>query len=82
MKKIAAYFLAGCLALSCIYPYEAELDSIEGALVIEGDILLGNVSSFRLSYVQPLDEAFGIGSTVPGVVWVEDDKGGIYRSDG
>ena len=82
MKKIAAYFLAGCLALSCIYPYDAELDSIEGTLVIEGDILLGNVSSFRLSFVQPLDEAYGIGGTVPGVVWVEDDKGNVYRADG
>ena len=84
MKKIAVYFFSALLAMSCIYPYEADLESIDGTLVIEGDIILGTVSTFRLSRVQPVDGVYrqdGLYSAF-GNVWVEDDQGGIYRSTG
>lgn len=80
LKRIAAYLLAGSLALSCVYPYEAELDSIAGALVIEGDLILGDEVQIRVSRAQSLDGTYySIGmNTVPAKVWAEDDQGNTY----
>ncbi len=79
LKRIAACLLAGSLALSCIYPYETELDSIEGTIVIEGDIILGDVSTFHVSRAQSLDGSFQY-KEVPAQAWVEDETGAVYRS--
>jgi hypothetical protein len=49
---IAALLLS---AAACKYPYDVVLPSTDYPLVIEGDILLGTTSTFRFSYVLPLD---------------------------
>ena len=81
-KRIAACLLAGSLALSCIYPYEGELDSIEGTLVIEGDIILGETAVFRVSRVQSLDApSSGSYVSVDSNIWVEGEDGTVYPGE-
>ncbi len=86
MKKFAAYILAGCMAMSCIYPYEAELDSIAGTLVVEGDIILGDYSSFTVSWATSVDgvlfndTGFGFGYGF-GNIWVENEHGDVFRQE-
>lgn len=49
---IAALLLS---AAACKYPYNIVVPHSDYPLVIEGDILLGTTSTFRFSYVLPLD---------------------------
>lgn len=81
LKRLAVYLLAGSMALSCIYPYEGELDSIEGTLVIEGDIILGDFSSISVSRALAIDGTFDKGRHVRSKVWAEDDEGTVYPGD-
>lgn len=79
LKRIAACLLAGSLALSCVFPYEGDLDSIEGTLVIEGDIILGKSSTVRVSRVLSLDApSSGSYIAVSSNVWVEGEDGTVY----
>ena len=52
--------LAACAAIilavsACVYPFEPEIRGEDGRLVVEGDIHIGNVSTFNFSRVYPLD---------------------------
>ena len=79
MKKIVYYIaLVACLA-SCIYPYTPELESNpDKTLVVEGKILLGGISTIRLTYLMPLDNSV---TGVPmGTAWVEDAQGNRFGS--
>ncbi|MBR5076836.1 MAG: DUF4249 family protein [Bacteroidales bacterium] len=50
---LAATLLA---AASCIFPYEVDIKKAsEWPLVVEGDILVGGVTTVKFSYVQPFD---------------------------
>lgn len=66
------------LAVSCVYPFEAETQDGSGTLVIEGDILIGEITEVKLSYTAPIPG----GLTDPvyaSRVWVEDNAGGVYE---
>ena len=76
MKKCPAYIAAALLAASCIYPYTPELPSeTTRTVVVDGEILVGGVSTIRLSYLTPLN-VNGATTGVPrGRAWVEDENG-------
>ena len=63
---------------SCVYPFEVDLEGESGMMVIEGDILIGEIMPVNVSYTAP------VGSTEKDIeypsatVWVEDDRGGSY----
>ena len=80
MKMKPIIFAAMALmAVSCVYPFEAETEDGSGSLVIEGDILVGEVSKVTLGLTYPVG---GVPETVAkGTVWIEDDAGGKYYAD-
>ncbi len=92
MKKLFAYIFLGVMLGSCIYPYTPELESDpERTLVVDGQILVGGISTFRLNYLTPLTSWYsllhdspqdgynGYTSWIPfGTVWVEDEEGNRY----
>ena len=83
IKKILIMALRlTCLALaavSCIYPFTPETEDGSGALVIEGDILIGKETVVQLSRTAPIDNPES-GTDYPiGKVWVEDNAGTIYN---
>ena len=77
MRKILVLAIAALVAFGCVYEFEPDIrtDDAKG-LVVEGDILIGDVSSFTLSSIEPLsgDNV----APVRGWVWIEDDAGGEY----
>lgn len=84
MKKSSAYIpvLAAALlcAVSCVYPFNPEIPSgAGGMLVIEGDILIGEISPVSVTYTAPLSNTHVRLDPVSADVWVEDDRGGIYE---
>ncbi|MBR4788873.1 MAG: DUF4249 family protein [Bacteroidales bacterium] len=78
MKK-TIYILAALLAVSsCIYPFSPDVMGTGEGLVVEGDVLIGDISVFSLSSVSPLN---GDATSRPnGTVWVEDEFGNKYKS--
>lgn len=69
--------LMGAL-VSCIYPFEAEYNKDEARkLVVEGDILLGSLSTVKLSYMAFLDEYSPL-QMYECTVRVEDSEGNQY----
>lgn len=64
-------------AYSCVYPFSPDIDTTEGRLVIEGDIIIGGTSKVSLSYMAAIKE---VEYTYPDAeVWVEGDDGSEYR---
>lgn len=57
MRKhlLSMILLIGAL-VSCVYPFEPELNKETRKLVIEGDIVLGDITVVKLSYMAYLDE--------------------------
>ena len=82
MKKFS--ILAALLLLAgCTYPFSVELeDSQELSLVVDANILIGNTSTVKLSYLQPLQ--VGKQGSTPGRVsadvFLEDESGNTYRA--
>ena len=86
MKKNSIIYIIGILlASSCIYPYDADIDSsVKKDLVVDANIVLGNTSTVTLSYLQPLD--VGKQSSASGypiaTVYMEDEAGNRYDAQG
>lgn len=76
-KRFFTYIGLLFTAVSCIYPFNPELpDTVEHALVVEGNILLGDYSTAVFRYLQPLSgKVMGYPS---GTAYIEDDGGTIY----
>lgn len=73
-----------CLALaavSCIYPFTPETEDGSGALVIEGDILIGKETVVQISRTAPIDNPEFGGDYPSGKVWVEDNAGTVYNGE-
>ena len=72
--------MTALLAVSCVYPYEAEIPENFGNMVIEGDIFVGSTSVFELSYMLPLTGKADRNSYAKpdGTVWVEASDGTRY----
>ena len=56
LLRIAALSAAALLAVTCIYPFKVDIRRDgEYPLVIEGDILVGAITTVKLSHVRPFD---------------------------
>ena len=80
MKNNIAYLLILLLSVSsCIYPFTPEYPESDRRIVIEGDVLIGEQTSVRVSYLANLDGTTGSGPVAPlGSVWVEASNGTRY----
>lgn len=78
MKKVLLILITIALAASCIYPYDAELKGTdENIVVLEGEIIVGGVSTMRISTVNSFSGQIYNRET-RGVATVEDDQGVVY----
>ena len=78
MRNFFAYLGLCLTVVSCIYPFNPELpDQVNRAVVIEGNILIGEMSTATLRYLLPLS---GKQNGYPmGTAYVEDDQGKVYN---
>lgn len=85
MKKTLIYIISAFLLTACVYPFEADIDSSANKeVVIDANILLGNKSTVKLYYLQPLDPGsihhnYGYPS---GTVYLTDEAGTTYTAVG
>ena len=80
MKKILSTLLMLGAVTSCIYPYNPDIEDkeVDDILVVDGEIILGGISTFTLSRISPIN---GAALELPrGQAWIEDDAGSIYSS--
>ena len=77
MKKWIPLLILAAGLSSCIYPYKPEIETDpEEILVVDGHILVGGISTIRLTYLTPIN---GTSSRIPrGSAWIEDDRGNQY----
>ena len=77
MKKILTLVIAAITAVGCVYEFTPDIVPGDATgLVVEGDIIIGDISRFTLGSIEPLSGAEV--APVRGWVWVEDDAGGEY----
>jgi len=76
-KRLLTYlFVTACL-MSCIYGYDPDLtDQNDQRLVVDGNIVLGEISTFYFSYMTSLD-TYMVDYT-PVDMHIEDNEGGVY----
>jgi len=80
MRKIA-YLIVSALCLgSCVYPYDDFAETKIDNYVIEGDIVVGGLSYFLPTKLQPLGDEDKI-RFVHSTVWVESDDGKTYPAE-
>ena len=56
LRRLAAIAALLLCAAACKYPYDITLEDGEYPLVVDGDILIGAVTTIRFSYAQPLNQ--------------------------
>ena len=78
---IIALVISALVLSGCVYPFDINTDSEgkAGGLVVEGDLLIGDVSTITLSTVQPLDGKL-LTPWFDASVWAEDDQGREYHA--
>lgn len=76
MKKISVLLFALALITACVYPFEVESTEVEKIVVIDGDILIGQVSRFTTRYVSVLNQNYL--DKAYGKMWVECSDGRKY----
>lgn len=80
MKKILTLVIAAMSAVGCVYEFTPDIRPGDTkGLVVEGDILIGDVSTFTLSCIESLSGEES--APVRGWVWIEDDSGKEYHPD-
>lgn len=83
MKKIiilaASLLCVALMAVSCIYPFTPDVEDGSGALVIEGDILIGRNTIVTISRTVPVSSPKAAVIPPSGKVYVEDDAGTVYN---
>ena len=80
MKRLVYLFLCTLCAVSCVYPFEADVASATGNLVVEGDIIIGGTSYFKLSRLADLNTWGSQPESAFGDVYVEASDGTKYPS--
>ena len=72
MKKILTLAIVALTAVGCVYEFTPDIRPGDTkGLVVEGDILIGDVSTFTLSCIESLSGEES--APVRGWVWIEDD---------
>lgn len=85
MKNTYIYIICSLLAVSCVYPYDADIEApVNQELVIDANILLGNTSTVTLTYLQALNIGVKDGNKAYPVatVYLEDEAGNTYNAKG
>lgn len=80
MKKLFYFMMMAMAAVSCVYPFQAEVEGESHDLVVEGDIVPGDVTRIYLRYSVPVNAASGMTGGVNAAVSVEDEKGKVYKA--
>lgn len=78
MRKRFIIFVS-IICTGCIYPYDMSLPAQEWALVVDGDILIGEETTIRLGRLNPLDGKGDVDTPIWAVCWIEDSEGSVYR---
>ena len=81
-----ALFLAAFLAGGCVYSFDPQVDGEGGYMIVEGNIVIGDISQIRLNYSWSLVDSLAsqdeervkilYGSSMR----IEDSKGGVYKN--
>ena len=71
---------------ACVYDYNPQIDGEGGYLIVEGDIIIGERSSFKLSYSWTLVDTLATSEDQIRVLYgtrmhIEDSKGGRYEQE-
>ena len=81
MKKIVPILVILAGMVSCVYPYNPDLEgTAEDIVVLEGSIVAGGTSTVQFSKVSSLSTVYYSAQKIGGMAWVEDDEGKIYAS--
>lgn len=82
MRKIISFVALLAAAVSCIYPFDAQFPSeVAERLVVDGDILIGEITRINISYLQPIGGNSVTPDNVMATVWVEGDGNGVMRGN-
>lgn len=82
LTHIMAMVAAAVCIVSCVYPFNPEMpDGQAGIIVIEGDILIGEMSPVIVTYSGSIDKFMSNPDPVIATVWVEDSRGSVYGTD-
>lgn len=82
MKRLLLILATALGAAACVYPFSTEAEGqVPRSLVVDGNILVGTVSTFHLRYLQPIWAAdYEMRDDTPsGVLWIEDSEGKAYK---
>lgn len=73
---------AGVFAVSCVYDFSPEgLESETGTIVIEGDIIAGGQSNFRISTTVSFTREEEIELITNATVWIESETGVFIKTE-
>lgn len=78
IKLISAFWAFAMMATSCIYPYVPDIESKSGLFVVEGDILIGEVSRISLSCVYEFASNIDREKDPKAYVSIESEDGKVY----
>ena len=80
MRRRVLLTIAALMAASCVYEFEPEGVVSQKRIVIEGDILIGGMTTIDVRSTMPVtyEEDFDMSSPI-GKAWVEDSEGGLYE---
>lgn len=83
LRYIITLLSAACMLGSCIYPFTPDIRTAEAKLVIEGDILIGEMTEIKVSYLRSLDNTYGEEhiDCPTADAWVESEDGTVYKAD-
>jgi len=81
MKKSMILLVAALCAVSCVFSFSPEVDGTYGTLVIEGDILVGDMTKVTLSRTAPINNPNKKMDSFEAKVWVEDESGNQYYGE-
>ncbi|MEA5005066.1 MAG: DUF4249 domain-containing protein [Rikenellaceae bacterium] len=76
--KFPVITLLAAVVLSCISPFEPKGASVEGLLVVEGDIILNDTTVITLSRSTAISSTQSKQYVFAATVWVESSDGGKY----
>lgn len=83
MKRLIYILTAMMAAVSCVYPFSVDVNAVDtDSIVIEGDIVIGGTSHFKMSEMQVFEGTSHLQpESIPALFTVEDDKGGSYKAN-
>lgn len=79
MRRAFVLLASAIISAGCVYEFTPEIDPVDSiGLVVEGDILIGDITNVTLTAVEALSSPLTAKTPLYGRVWVEDDQGNQY----